>query len=98
MAGASSWTAPNRSRSVAVAVLEARWERLRADGRATAEHGRVMVRMASDLGAGVRSGIVSEADVAEITATAERMVEAGDRVVRTAEVLLAETSLVQRWM
>lgn len=83
---------------VAAAVLEARWERLRADGRATAEHGRVMVQMASDLGAGVRSGIINDADVAEIRATAQRMVDAGDRVVRTAEMLLAETSLVQRWM
>ncbi|MBI2325498.1 MAG: hypothetical protein HYU87_11145 [Chloroflexi bacterium] len=83
---------------VAVAVLQARWERLRADGRATAEHGRVMVRMASDVSAGIRSGIVTDADVAEIRATAERMVEAGARVERTAEVLLAETSLVQRWM
>lgn len=83
---------------VAAAVLQARWERLRADGRATAEHGRVMVRMASDLSAGVRSGIITDADVQEIRATAQRMVEAGDRVVRTAEVLLAETSLVQRWM
>ena len=83
---------------VAAAVLEAGWERLRADGRATAEHGRVMVQMASDLGAGVRSGIISDADVGEIRATAQRMVEAGDRVVRTAEVLLAETSLVRRWM
>lgn len=88
----------HRSTDVAVAVLQARWESLRADGRATIEHGRVMVRMASELGAGIAAGILSEEDVREVRSTAARMVESGERVVRTAELLLADTSLVQRWM
>ncbi len=83
---------------VAVAVLEARWEQLRADGRATAEHGRVMVRMAADLSAGVRAGILSEADVLEIKSASAGMADAGERIMRTAEMLLASTSQVQRWM
>lgn len=88
----------HRSTDVAVAVLQARWESLRADGRATTEHGRVMVRMAGDLGPGVAAGILSQEDVAEVRSTAARMVESGERVVRTAELLLTDTSLAQRWM
>lgn len=88
----------HRSTDVAVAVLQARWESLRADGRATVEHGRVMVRMAEDLDPGVAAGILSQDDVREVRSTAARMVESGERVVRTSELLLADTSMAQRWM
>lgn len=86
------------SAGVAAAVLQARWEQLRADGRATAEHGRVMVQMAADLGAGVREGILSEADVAEVRQASAGMAEAGDRIARSAGLLLASVDQMQRWM
>lgn len=83
---------------VAVAALQARWEELRSDGRATAEHGRVMVRMAGDLGVGVREGTLGDADVQEIRRASAGMVEAGDRVARSAELLLASVDQMRRWM
>ena len=86
------------SSSVAVAVLQARWEQLRADGWAMAEHGRVMVQMARDMAAGARSGILGETDVQEIARASAGMAEAGDRVVRSAELLLASVGQAQRWM
>lgn len=83
---------------VAAAALEARWEQLRADGRATAEHGRVMVGMAADLSAGVREGMLTNTDVQEIRQASAGMAEAGDQVARCADSLLSSTAQMRRWM
>ena len=86
--------------SVAVreTYFQARWEQLRADGRAMAEHGRLMIQMARDMTAGASSGIISEADAQEIALASAGMAEAGDRTVRSAELLLASMSQTQRGM
>lgn len=82
---------------VLVAVLEARWLEMRADGRATAEHGRVMVRMAADLEAGVREGMLSNADARAIQAASAGMVDAGERIARAANGLLGTVDQMRRW-
>lgn len=84
--------------NVAVAALQARWEQLRSDGRATAEHGRVMVTMAHQLGGGVAGGIITAADAREIEVASVGMVDAGERIVQAANVLLASIDQMQRWM
>lgn len=89
---------PAGSTTVAMSVLEGRWEHLEADGRATAEHGRVMVQMAADLAAGVRSGILSEDDAREIRSAAAGMVAAGERVIRSADLLRANADRLGRWL
>lgn len=80
------------------AALKARWEQLRADGEATAAHGRVMVDMARDLNGGIASGIITASDAREIQQASQGMVDAGDRVVRAADRLLALVDQMQRWM
>jgi len=82
---------------VAAAILEARWERLRVDGHATALHGSVMVEQARTMASAPRS-IVTAADVAELESVSRGMVEAGERAVRVAETLLASTSQIRRWL
>ena len=83
---------------LAAAVLQARWEQLRVDGHATAAHGHVMYQLASELGGGVRAGILTDADLQEIRAASAGMADAGDRVARSADVLLASVDQMQRWM
>lgn len=83
---------------VAAAVLQARWQQLRADGSATAEHGRVMVQMAREQRAGAASPFITAADLGEIERASVGMEEAGERIVRAADMLLASTGQVQRWM
>ncbi len=84
--------------NVAVASLQAQWEQVRADGRATAEHGRVMVGMARQMSSGVASGIITAADARAIEDASTGMVDAGERTVRAANVLLASIDQMQRWM
>ncbi len=83
---------------LAAAVLQARWEQLRADGRATATHGQVMLQLANELGGGVRAGILNDADVQEIRLASAGMAEAGARVARSADLLLASVDQMRRWM
>ncbi len=82
---------------VAGAILQTRWERLRADGRATALHGSAMVEQTRALASAPRS-IVSAADIAELESASRGMVEAGERTVRIAETLLGSVSQMQRWL
>ena len=84
--------------SVGVAVLRARWEQLRADGRVTAEHGRVMVQMAADVDASVAAGILTREDASRIREASAGMAEAGERIVQLADLLIASVSQMQRWM
>ena len=83
---------------LATAVLQARWEQLRVDGQATAAHGRVMYQLASELGGGVKAGILTDADLQEIRAASAGMADAGDRVARSAAALVASADQMQRWM
>jgi hypothetical protein len=83
---------------LSAAVLQSRWEQLRADGRATATHGRVMIQMADQLGGAVRDGILTDADVQQIRAASAGMVDAGDRCAGAAGMLLASADQMQRWM
>ena len=83
---------------IGVAVMSARWNELRADGQATAQHGRVMVQMANDLTAGVRQGILTPADATEIQRASAGMVQAGERVAQAAGQLLGSVDQMQRWM
>ncbi len=85
-------------RNVSIAALRARWEQLRSDGRATAEHGRVMVAMARDLSGGVATGIITAGDARAIASASNGMVDAGERIVRAANVLIASIDQMQRWM
>lgn len=89
---------PGGTAAIAAPVLEARWDHLRADGLATAEHGRVMVQMAADLAAGVRAGILTERDVDEIRSAAAGMVVAGQQIARNADLLHAASDQMGRWM
>ena len=92
-------TDPSRaSTSVAVAVQSARWRELRADGAATASHGRLMSQMAGDLGPGVAAGILSPGDVSDIMRASSGMVEAGERIVRSADMSLGSLDQVRQWM
>lgn len=79
-------------------ATRARWELLRADGRATAAHGQVMVEQARNVAATRPSGIVTDADVRELERASAGMVEAGERAVRAADMLLASVSQMQRWL
>lgn len=82
---------------VAGAILQARWEQLRADGRATALHGGVMAEQARAMG-GAPSGIAGAADLVELEQASVGMAEAGERTVRVAEMLLGSVSQMQRWL
>lgn len=85
-------------RNVSIAALRARWEQLRSDGRATAEHGRVMVAMARDLSGGIATGIITADDARAISNASNGMVDAGERIVRAANLLIASIDQMQRWM
>lgn len=85
-------------RNVPVGALQARWEQLKADGRATAEHGRVMQSITQDAAPGISSGIVSAADAKALQDASTGMVDAGERTVSAADLLLASTDQMQRWM
>ncbi len=85
-------------RNVPIGALEARWEQLKADGRATAEHGRVMQSITLDAAPGISSGIVSAADAKALQDASTGMVDAGERTVSAADLLLASTDQMQRWM
>lgn len=84
--------------NVAIAALQARWEQLRSDGRATAEHGRVMVGMGHEMSAGVATGFITADDARAIDAASTGMVDAGERIMRAANLLLASIDQMQRWM
>lgn len=86
------------SLSVGTAVLRARWEQLRADGRVTAEHGRVMVQMAGDVDGAVAAGILTREDAGRIREASAGMAEAGERIVQLADLLIASVAQMQRWM
>lgn len=83
---------------VAGAILEARWEQLRADGRATAVHGSVMAEQARAMAAVPHAEIATDADLIELEQASNGMREAGERTVRVAEQLLSSVSQMQRWL
>ncbi|MDE3192315.1 MAG: hypothetical protein KGN00_01385 [Chloroflexota bacterium] len=85
-------------RNVAVSALQARWEQLKADGQTTATHGRVMQSITQDMAPAISSGIVSAADAKKLQDASTGMVDAGERIVSAANVLLASTDQMQRWM
>jgi hypothetical protein len=84
--------------NVALAALRARWEELRSDGQATATHGRVMVTMAQEMSSGVQTGMITADDAKAIRDASAGMVDAGERTVRAANMLLASIDQMQRWM
>lgn len=83
---------------VSAAILQARWEALRADGRATALHGRIMGEQARTMAAVPHTGIATDADLRELEAASNGMSVAGERTVRIADQLLSSVSQSQRWL
>lgn len=81
---------------VAAAILQARWEELRADGRATALHGSVMGEQARAMAAIPHAGIATDADLRELGSASNGMREAGERTVRVADQILSSVSQSQR--
>ncbi|HET8569335.1 MAG TPA: hypothetical protein VFM93_10160 [Candidatus Limnocylindria bacterium] len=82
-----------------VAAISARWEHLRADGRATAEHGRLMIQYARSVGPALSSlAILSAAELAELERGASTMVDAGDRAIAAAGALSSTVDQMQRWL
>lgn len=57
-----------------------------------------MVEQARNVAATRPSGIVTDADVRELERASAGMVEAGERAVRAADMLLASVSQMQRWL
>lgn len=92
-------TDPTKAWRVDTGILRARWEHLRADGSATAAHGRAMVEQARIMAdAGRRLGLVTADDVREIERASLGMVDAGERTVRIANSLMGSLDQMRRWM
>lgn len=88
----------SRNLDAAAAILQARWEELSADGRATALHGSVMADQARTMVLVPHAGIATDADLRELESAANGMRDAGERVVRIAAQLLSSVSQSQRWL
>lgn len=85
-------------RNVPIAALQARWQDLQRDAQATAQHGRVMQSISLELAPAIAEGIVSADDAKTLQGASTGMVDAGEQTVRDANILLASTDQMQRWM
>lgn len=82
--------------NVAAAIVESRWEELRADGRATSLHGTLMAEQAVAMAKLPHAGIATDEDLRALEQAAVGMHEAGERTVKIASELLASVSQAQR--
>lgn len=82
---------------IALDALAARWQALRADGVATADHGRFMVVLADEMSSGVAAGTITAEDQRALASSASGMIDAGERTVHAADLLIASTDQMQRW-
>lgn len=82
----------------ALAAYASRWQAVRAEALATADHGRAMASLGADLDVAVGRGLLSAGDAAAVRAAASAMISAGDELVRTADMQLAAIERMQRGM